>query len=1150
MERALGVSTRMSSEAMPVNPICSQCGSERPSNAPTGLCPQCLLRLGLGPNLGLSDGVRAAGPPALSAIRGAVGRQPSHCPAAETGPHPAPGVLTALNETIGPIPRVLLRDGSADDPRPVRPRSDEMPDLAGELIRYQLLGEIARGGMGAVLKGRDVDLGRDLAIKVLLEKHRDHPEMVRRFVEEAQIGGQLQHPGIVPVHELGRFPDGRLFIAMKLVKGRTLAALLEARKEPAEDRSRFLSVFEQVCQTVAYAHARGVVHRDLKPSNVMVGSFGEVQVMDWGLAKVLEDGGIADEGKARRAVNDSSAVRTLRTGSNAGESRAGSVLGTPGYMSPEQARGIQDTLDERADVFGLGSILCEILTGQPAYAAATSAELYRKAERADLAEALERLDGCGADAELIALARSCLAAAPRDRPRDAGMVAAGLTAYLAGVDHRLRSAGLAQAKAEARAAEERKRRILTVGLAASILTTGLLAVAGWAWVSRDRAGRVASTILAVKDALDEAGRKRDEARSAPGVAAARWVEAIEAARRAEALSARGEGGVELHDRVRTALAEIVRERNASEAADKDRRMVERLVEIHDDLGVHLDVARAEAEYAAAFRDYGVDVEALSPREAGARLAASSAAAELAGALDQWLFIRRGQKPPNIPGEQHLLAVAKAADPDPWRNRLRDSLDPRFMRRGGTLDDLHRLAASADPDRLPEASVTRLAYALAGLKDTKTAISLLRRAQRSHPGDFWLNMDLAGILARTDQPEEAIRFYSVAVSVRPRSGLALNDLGTVLHDTGRLEDAAGTFRQACRLQPDYAMPRVCLGSVLLDLGQSAEAEAQFREAEALQPDDFRIRDQIARNLMRRGHWGSATAELREAVRRQPWNPFAQDRLGLALLDGGRIDEAIRSIREAVRLDPRFPPFRDNLGRALLAKGEFDEALECLRRPHRGGPAEKDRPTPSHALVREAERMVALEARLPALLRGRDKPADASEAAEFARLCHSKQLHATAARLWGEAFTAQPALAEDITAELRYRAARAAAMSGCGQGKDDPPPAADARERLRRQALDWLEAELAAYSRLLQHGDPRERAAIPRRLGRWRVDRALEGLRDEPGLSALPEHERSSYRALWSNAEALREQFIRSGLAGTSASPPPHAPPPDNRPRTRS
>jgi serine/threonine-protein kinase len=177
--------------------------------------------------------------------------------------------------------------------------------------------------------GRDVDLGRDLAVEVLLEKHRDDPEAIRRFVEEAQIGGQLQHPGIVPVHELGRLPDGRLYIALKLVRGQTLAALLRARRGPSDDCPRLLAVFEQVCQAMAYAHTRGVVHRDLKPSNVMVGNFGEVQVMDWGLAKVLDPGGVADEARPHTGREDAGAVRTVRTGSEAGASRAGAVLGTP-----------------------------------------------------------------------------------------------------------------------------------------------------------------------------------------------------------------------------------------------------------------------------------------------------------------------------------------------------------------------------------------------------------------------------------------------------------------------------------------------------------------------------------------------------------------------------------------------------------------------------------------------------------------------------------------------------------------------------------------------------------------------------------------------------------------------------------------------------
>src|SRR5213079_1144661 len=144
----------------------------------------------------------------------------------------------------------------------------------------------------------DPELGRDLALKLMLGECAGRPEAVQRFREEAQVGGQLQHPGVVPVYELGRADDGRPYFTMKLVKGVTLARLLKERASPARDRPRFLKIFEQVCQAVAYAHAKGVIHRDLKPANVMVGAFGEVQVMDWGLAKVLPPAGAGDESTA------------------------------------------------------------------------------------------------------------------------------------------------------------------------------------------------------------------------------------------------------------------------------------------------------------------------------------------------------------------------------------------------------------------------------------------------------------------------------------------------------------------------------------------------------------------------------------------------------------------------------------------------------------------------------------------------------------------------------------------------------------------------------------------------------------------------------------------------------------------------------------
>ena len=198
-----------------------------------------------------------------------------------------PSVLKMLGNTLDEVPRVSLRESQAESDDPIsRPSSPEVPQTNSD-SRYRLDGEIARGGMGAIIKGRDTDLGRDLAIKVLLDSHKDKPEVIQRFVEEAQIGGQLQHPGIAPVYELGQFADQRPFFSMKLVKGDTLSKLLSNRDDPAADRGKLIGVFEQVCQTMAYAHSRGVIHRDLKPANIMVGAFGEVQVMDWGLAKVL-----------------------------------------------------------------------------------------------------------------------------------------------------------------------------------------------------------------------------------------------------------------------------------------------------------------------------------------------------------------------------------------------------------------------------------------------------------------------------------------------------------------------------------------------------------------------------------------------------------------------------------------------------------------------------------------------------------------------------------------------------------------------------------------------------------------------------------------------------------------------------------------------
>jgi len=419
--------------------------------------------------------------------------------------------------------RVTLRSVATEGDDPItQPQSEEMPDVDPK-SRYRLDGEIARGGMGAILLGRDGHLGRDLAIKVLLESHRDRGEVIHRFVEEAQIAGQLQHPGITPVYDMGQFSDGRPFFAMKLVKGETLSRLLSDRQDPSVDRGKFIGIFEQICQTMAYVHARGVIHRDLKTANIMVGAFGEVQVMDWGLAKLIPRGGVADEKQSHADRYEKSIIQTLRSGDGSADpgtdsgsgskTLVGSVMGTPSYMPPEQALGEVDQMNERADVFALGAILCEILTGEPPY---TGPNALRHALQGKLDTCMARLDACSADADLVRLAKDCLNLEPVDRPRDATVLAEQVTAYLESVEARLRKTELDKVEAQARTEEFVRRRKLYYAIA-GLLLVGLI-TAGFAaahfrtleqtqrTLTREKSDLAASNLKLAQDRTEERDR--------------------------------------------------------------------------------------------------------------------------------------------------------------------------------------------------------------------------------------------------------------------------------------------------------------------------------------------------------------------------------------------------------------------------------------------------------------------------------------------------------------------------------------------------------------------------------------------------------------------------------------------------------------------
>ena len=413
-----------------------------------------------------------------------------------------------------------------ENARPARAPSEIRP-APGEVVerlrsrprvsdRYDAALEIARGGMGAILRVHDRDLHRELAMKVMLEElggaEPDSSEAARlraRFLEEAQVTGQLDHPGIVPVHELGLDAQGRLYFTMKLVRGRDLRAVYEQLRkgEDGWNLPRALAVLLRVCEAMAFAHDKGVIHRDLKPANVMVGRFGEVYVMDWGLARVLGAGASHD----RRAEAGESRVVSARqattlTGDSSLATLDGDIVGTPAYMSPEQALGKLDDLGPRSDVYSLGAMLYELLAGHMPYmppgetrSPFTVVRLLKEGPP----ETLERV-ASGADDELVAICEKAMARDPMARYEGMLELAEDLRAYLEGRVVRAHRTG---ALVEFRKWIGRNKSFAAAIASAALVAIGLSAAL---FAMQARSNR---QLQAEKDIADATAREAPEARA-------------------------------------------------------------------------------------------------------------------------------------------------------------------------------------------------------------------------------------------------------------------------------------------------------------------------------------------------------------------------------------------------------------------------------------------------------------------------------------------------------------------------------------------------------------------------------------------------------------------------------------------------------------
>ncbi len=869
-----------------------------------------------------------------------------------------PSIIERIERVSGASSRVLLRDIPDEHSPVLKMHKKGDPEGAEDDTRYQVLGEIGRGGVGLIFKSRDRDLGRDVALKVLRSEHLEKDGVVDRFIEEAQVAGQLQHPGIVPVYGMGLQPDGRPFFVMKLVKGKTLSALLSERRNAQTDRQKYLAIFEQICQTMAYSHAKGVIHRDLKPANIMVGAFGELQIMDWGFAKVLG----RDEPEQVALDDAESLIATVRTEAEGSQSIAGSIMGTPAYMPPEQAMGRVADVDERADVFAMGSILCQILTGEPAYVGEGSDRLIQ-AVRADIDDAMQRLDACDVDDDLRKLAKACLSPTRGDRPRNAGIVADAFSAYLAGIDERARAAELEvvnaraeaeqqreaavrqrakaeqererEAQAQSRIAFERKRRRRTFALTGLVLAALLVGGGAFFFVAQERAEQERETEQRVYRALDEAGRLRSAGKYSEATAV------VEAAMEAEWEDD------ELRREAGAVISAIMKE--AGEARDRELRaqadaaLLAELSEISEwvmtqsiYVPMGLDTDKTEERYARAFLDYGIDVADRDGQEpttaqmmAGAQhvVPGSPFAVELAAALDDWIYLRRVALRQDRFQWNRLRNLANHLDPDRRRARLRAAAH------GSDLVKLRALAEEAvrSGGEMPARTRAAIGRALTDAWDPKGALDFLRDAQRKHPGDLWIHHYVAHACVYSNPPlwEEAIRARMAIVALRPESAHAWSQLAYVYVASEQHADAIDAYARSLTLDSTSFVPHMQFGMAQVAVGDEARARAAYEAIELDEPNLPMFLMGVGIGLASKTKLIDANRVLKEAEGLDPSNPLlpgARAQLALASNDP---EGAVAAAKRSVELDGGTGPSYMTLGRIQSQLGNIDAAIEAYR-----------------------------------------------------------------------------------------------------------------------------------------------------------------------------------------------------------------------------
>jgi tetratricopeptide (TPR) repeat protein/serine/threonine protein kinase len=790
---------------------------------------------------------------------------------------------------------------------------------------YKLLQQIGEGGMGTVWMAEQTEpVQRKVALKVI-RPGLDSRQVVARFEAERQALALMDHPSIAKVLDGGATEEGRPYFVMELVKGAPITTFCDERRLTPRER---LGLFVPVCRALQHAHTKGVIHRDLKPSNVLVALYDGrpvTKVIDFGVAK---------------ATAQKLTERTLFT-------EFGSVVGTLEYMSPEQAEPNQLDVDTRSDVYSLGVLLYQLLTGTTplernrlrgttlleALRLIREEEPPRPSARLSTAEGLPAIAtdrGLGprglSDLVRGELDWIVMKALEKDRNRryqSALAFADDVARYLA--DEPVQACPPSAGYRLRKLVRRHKRALATAAVLGLTLLVALGAVAGSAgWVLRDRGARQAKLAGDMQLALQRGELLQEQGKRFEALAALEHAELLAGeaapapALRGRLAALRGRLDAEARDEDFVARFEAIRLREQSRVNEQESRFA---------------LEAAFPEVRQALQQYGIAVGVTPLSEAVARVQGRPAdvQARLLAALHECLAYAPSQE---AEARRWLVEVLNAADDDPWRAQLRQAW---------VADDgpaFGRLAGRAEVRKQPPSFLLWVAHRLppgAG----PTRLEMLRRAQQTYPADFWANHGLAAALREGGRPAEAVRYYTAALALRPDNpGVYLNR-ADALRAAGDLDGALADLRQAVARAPRYAMAHDSLGLALWDKGDEEGAVAAYRRALVIDPKLATAHNNLGHALSARGDQEGAAAALRQALALDPEFAQAHNNLGIVLGRQGDREGAVAAYHRATELGPRRAPAHFNLGIALWDRGDREGAIAAYRRA-----TEID---PSHALA---------------------------------------------------------------------------------------------------------------------------------------------------------------------------------------------------------